>query len=227
MPHKGILPVDEKVRIVENYLAGKIGLRSTCRDMRIGLSTLKLWIRLYKIRGIEGLTPAAKSRKYSAELKVLAVKEYMAGEISPEGLCRKYDITHSAIVRRWIKKYNFHKEFRTPNSGSGIYMVKGRTVTQEERIEIVSYCISNGKDYGKAIEKYQVSYQQIYSWVQKYEKSGVEGLVDKRGKRKPLDEMNEVERLRAEIKLLEAEKKQKDMEIDILKKLQEVERRRG
>jgi len=39
--------------------------------------------------------------------------------------------------------------------------------------------------------------------------------------------MTEVERLRAELKVLEAEKKQKEMEIEILKKVQEVERRRG
>jgi len=39
--------------------------------------------------------------------------------------------------------------------------------------------------------------------------------------------MTEVERLRAELKILEAKNKQKEMEIEILKKVQEVERRRG
>lgn len=36
--------------------------------------------------------------------------------------------------------------------------------------------------------------------------------------------MTDVERLRAELKILEAENKQKEMEIEILKKVQEVER---
>jgi transposase len=106
-------------------------------------------------------------------------------------------------------------------------MTKGRTTTLDERIEIVSYCISVGKDYGAAIEKYGVSYQQIYSWVIKYEENGIDGLIDKRGKRKPIDEINEVERLRAELKMLKAENKRKDMEIAVLKKVQEIERRRG
>ena len=106
-------------------------------------------------------------------------------------------------------------------------MTKGRVTTLDERIEIISYCIENGKDYGKAVEKYHVYYQQIYNWVKKYEESGVNGLIDRRGKRKPLEEMTDVERLRAELKILEAENKQKEMEIEILKKVQEVERRRG
>lgn len=110
MPQKGRLPVEEKVRIVEDYLAGKIGLRSTCRTMGIGQSTLKLWIRLYETRGVDGLTPSAKERKYSAELKETVVKEYIAGGISLEGLCRKYDITHSQIVRKWLNREKSHRE---------------------------------------------------------------------------------------------------------------------
>lgn len=77
------------------------------------------------------------------------------------------------------------------------------------------------------IEKYGVSYPQLYSWLRKYEEKGVEGLIDKRGKRKLLEEMPEVERLRAENKLLKVENRQKEMEIAVLKKLQEIERRRG
>lgn len=46
------------------------------------------------------------------------------------------------------------------------------------------------------------------NWVKKYEESGVNGLIDRRGKRKPLEEMTDVERLRAELKILEAENKQ-------------------
>ncbi len=63
MPHKGRLPVEEKVRIVKDYLAGKKGLRPICRPMGIGQSTLKLWIREYETRGMNSLTPTAKERK--------------------------------------------------------------------------------------------------------------------------------------------------------------------
>ena len=63
-------------------------------------------------------------------------------------------------------------------------MTKGRKTTQEERAQIVAFCIEHGKDYALTMETYQVSYQQVYSWVRKYEASGVDGLVDRRGKLK-------------------------------------------
>ena len=46
-------------------------------------------------------------------------------------------------------------------------------------------------DYAKTAEKYQVSYQQVYQWTRKYQSNGVEGLIDKRGKRKPEAEMSD------------------------------------
>ena len=106
-------------------------------------------------------------------------------------------------------------------------MTKGRKTTFDERIEIVQYCISHTHNYAETAEKFNISYQQARNYTLKYEKSGVEGLRDKRGKRKSPDEMNELEKLRAEIKLLRAEKERAEMEISFLKKLEEIERRRS
>lgn len=105
-------------------------------------------------------------------------------------------------------------------------MTKGRKTTYEERVEIVKYCIENGIDFAKTSEKYQISYQQIYQWVRKYQADGVEGLIDKRGKRKPESEMSELEKLRAQNKLLQAEKRKAELEIAFLKKLDQIKRRR-
>ena len=70
-----------------------------------------------------------------------------------------------------------------------------------------------------------MSYQQIYAWVRKYEEHGVAGLSVKRGKRKAISEMTELERLRAENRLLQAQIKDKELEVALLKKLKELERR--
>ena len=101
-------------------------------------------------------------------------------------------------------------------------MTKGRKTTQEERTQIVAFCIEHGKDYALTVETYQVSYQQIYSWVRKYESSGVNGLVDRRGRAKAEDELTEVERLQQENRILQAKLKDKEMEIALLKKLREL-----
>jgi transposase len=162
-----------------------------------------------------------------SEFKGKVVREYLQGGISLSALCTKYDITSHSIVQQWIKRYNCHREFRSPNSGGGIYMVKGRKTTLEERIEIVQDCILTGRDYGQAIEKYKVSYQQVYTWVGKYEENGVGGLSDRRGKRKDGSAMTDVEKLRIELKLTQAKLKRAEIENDLLKKVEEKERRRG
>lgn len=106
-------------------------------------------------------------------------------------------------------------------------MTKGRKTTFEERVEIVQYCTAHDRNYAKTAEQYQISYQQARSYTVKYEAGGVEALRDNRGKRKNPDEMSEVEKLRAEVKILRTEKERAEMEASFLKKLGEIERRRG
>ena len=166
---------------------------------------------------------ARKRKKYSPEVKVQVVEEYKAGKGSLRSICKKYGIKDHKTLREWISCYNGQKIFRTRSGARGeIFMTKGRKTTQEERAQIVAFCIEHGKDYGLTVETYKVSYQQIYSWVRKYEASGVDGLVDRRGKSKPEDELTEAERLRQENRMLQAMLKEKEMEIALLKKLREL-----
>ena len=99
-------------------------------------------------------------------------------------------------------------------------MDKGRKTTFEERIEIVQYCIAHNHNYAETAEKYQVSYQQARNYTVKYEAGGIDALKDNCGKRKNPDELSELERLRAEVKLLKAQKERAEMEESFLKKLE-------
>lgn len=164
-----------------------------------------------------------KNRKYTAETKMQAVEAYKRGEGSLWNICHKYGIKDEKSLREWIMWYNGHKEFRKPSMAKGeIYMTKGRKTTQEERAEIVAFCIEHGRNYGLTVETYKVSYQQIYSWVHKYDEKGIQGLTDRRGKAKPENELTEADRLRQENKILQARIKDQEMEIAILKKLREL-----
>ena len=88
--------------------------------------------------------------------------------------------------------------------------------------KIVAFCIEHNKDYGLTVETYSVSYQQVYAWVRKYEEGGVDKLKDNRGRTKPVEEMTEVEKLKAEMKILEAKNRQLEIENAFIKKLQEL-----
>ena len=96
-------------------------------------------------------------------------------------------------------------------------MTKGRKTKFEERVEIVQYCIAHDRNYVETAKQYQVSYQQARSYTVKYDAGGVEVLRDNRGKRKNHDEMSELEKLRAEVKILRAEKQCAEMEASFLK----------
>ena len=105
-------------------------------------------------------------------------------------------------------------------------MKQGRNTTQEERIAIARDCIANGKNYGEMALKYQVSYQQIRTWTLRFEELGEAGLEDRRGKRKrDQAPRSELERLQIENEQLKHRLYLAEMERDLLKKLEEIERR--
>lgn len=105
-------------------------------------------------------------------------------------------------------------------------MKQGRETTQEERIQIVKECIASGKNYGEMALKYKVSYQQVRSWTLRFEELGEAGLEDRRGKRKR-DQTPRTELEQAQIKIEQLERKLylAQAEVDLLKKVKEVERR--
>ena len=216
---------EEIIKAVERYKRGETSQKAEAKKQGVSHQTFQDWIRRYETFGSDGFGNTG-NRQYPSALKESAVKAYLNGEGSHAEICKKYGISSRGVLQKWIKVYNGHRELRPSRGrGSDIYMTKGKTTTYEERIEIVSYCIEHGNDYTAAIEKYGVSYQQIYSWVRKYNEKGAEGLVDKRGKRKPESEMTEVEKLKAENRLLEARNRRLETENAVLKKLEELERR--
>ena len=214
---------EEKITAIREYLSGKGSYERIAKKYEIGTTTLKEMVAAYELQGAEVLKNTHKNKRYSKELKIQAVRDYLSGEGSQIEICKKHKIKNRTQLRDWIIWYNGHKEFKERSSAKGeIYMTKGRKTTFEERVEIVAYCIEHGKDYGLTIETYKVSYQQIYSWVKKYEEKGVEGLTDRRGKAKPENELTDADRLRQENKILQAKIKDQEMEIALLKKLREL-----
>lgn len=104
-------------------------------------------------------------------------------------------------------------------------MNRGRKTTYEERLEIVQYCLDNDNNYQESAELYQVSYQQVYSWVRKYNEGGEKALHDRRGKVKEEAKLTEVDRLKFEVRKLQKVNNRLELENKFLKKLEELEKR--
>lgn len=225
MPEKGKLTAEEKVRLVESYLSGKIGSCEAGRQAGVDHKTVGRWVSRYKTEGPAGFLPQEYDRAYSKETKLSAVMDYLAGKGAMQDICEKYGIRDTRQLRHWLKVYNRHEDFRIRTGGSR--MTKGRDTTAEERIEVVKACIANGNDYGGIALKYQVSYQQVYTWTRKYREMGEAGLEDRRGHRAgTLPSRTPEEELRGRIAQLEREKYDLEMENALLKKVKELERRR-
>lgn len=225
MPHKVKATPVVKTDACQQYLAGALSIADISKALHVDQKSVSEWITLYRAEGKEGLTPQGRNRVYPAELKLAAVMDYLSGEGSLQCVCEKYKIRGSRQLRHWLKQYNEHDEFKLRSGGSRI-MLKARKMTHSERVEIVEYCLAHDMNYGEAALKYQVSYQQVYQWTKKYLEMGNAGLEDRRGHRAgTLPGRTPQEELQAEVAQLKHKNWMLQMEVDVLKKLKELERR--
>ena len=226
MPHKQKVQAEEKVRIVRECLGHKISISEATRIAGVDFETVKLWINKYENEGVEGFLRKGQ-KVYSTETKTAAVIEYQRGGGSLQTICKKYGIRSTMQLRNWIKVYNAHENFsRITHSGGGSYMKQGRDTTKGERLAIVKECLASGKNYGEMALKYKVSYQQVRTWTLRFEEMGEAGLEDRRGKRKKdQTPRTELEAAQIEIERLKHQLYMAEMERDLLKKLDEIERR--
>ena len=224
MSRRKTITPEEKIQIAQDCIEGRISQTEAARRLGIDRTSIRSWIIKYEAEGSLGLTQAEKNRVYSEELKLQAVLEYLGGEGSLREICKKYKIRSKRQLIDWIKVYNSGRDFKKMSGGSR--MKSTRKTTQEERVRIAKECIEYGDNYGEIAIKYQVSYQNVYSWVKKYKELGEAGLEDRRGQRTAQQEpRTEEERLRIEVAQLKHELYMTKMERDLLKKLEEIERR--
>ncbi len=211
-----------KIALVKKYLSGEGSYATLAKTYSIDRRTLRDWVRKYQEHGEYGFSCGGGNRHYSKEFKVKCVESVLSGEGSVDDIVAKYNISDRSVLRSWIKCYNANMELKNYEPKREVYMAEARRkTTLEERREIVDYCISHNNDYKGAASKYDVSYSQVYSWVRKYLKNGVEGLEDKRGHHKSDDEVDELERLRRENLRLKRQLKERDMLCELLKKVKE------
>lgn len=216
----------EKLAILALYKDGHHSIADITAKFSVDPGTIRDWKRRYEVNGEDGLEEALPWKRYSKGLKLSTVNDYLSGHDSLNKIIQKYNISSTAVLRKWIKKYNSHRELNDTGKGMTNSMTSRRKTTLEERIQIVNYCIQHQKNYQLTAEIYEVSYQQVYQWVKKFEANGEEALQDKRGRKKEEYELTAEEKFKLEMKRLERENERLRVENAFLKKLEELERRR-
>ena len=224
MSRKAKFMPEQKEQAVIDYLKGTKSRVQICEELGISSRTIQDWALIYNRHGIAGFSKKTRNRSYSKEFKRKVVEEYIRGDGSSIDLGIKYDIS-SGLLRSWVRMYNANRELRDYYPKQEVYMAEARRkTTLEERKEIVDYCINHNRNYKDTAVKFDVSYSQVYSWVKKYDSDGVDGLTDRRGHHKTDGEVDELERLRRENLRLKRQLEEKDMVVELLKKVKEFER---
>ena len=211
---------------VEEYLSGQRSVHEIATGNGIGENTLRYWIKKYEEQGAVAFAKKIGNAKYSKEFKIQCVEAVIRGEGSIDDIVAKHKISDRRLLWSWIKKYNANMELKDYDPKREVYMAEARRkTTPEERKEIVEYCINHGKDYKNTAALYSVSYSQVYTWVKKYLADGEAGLADRRGHHKTDEEVDELERLRRENLRLKRQLEERNMLVELLKKVKEFEGR--
>ena len=171
---------EEKVSLVEEYLAGRLRMREAARRAGVGHSTMESWISRYRSEGISALEENGNrsKRKYSEDFKRQVAEEYLSGQGSSMAIAEKYHLRSGNLVLDWVKAYH---ERNSKRERGGTIMRNDHTI--EERLEAVLACLEGGRTLQEVAQAHQVAVQTLRSWVKKYQELGPAGLEDRRGKR--------------------------------------------
>jgi len=214
-----------KLLAIKQYQAGTKSISDIANELGIWGVPIRQWIRNYESMGDQAFDDRVRNQAYTKELKTEIISAYLEGKGSYTELAKRYRIPSESVIIGWVSKYNRHNEIKAYDPKGYVYMAKTRKVNFEEKLEIIKWTIEHEHQYKLAAEKFKTSYSQVYSWVKRYETEGEERLRDNRGKRKPIEHLTELEKLKREVELLRRNNERLEMEAEVIKKFQEIERR--
>ena len=216
-----------RLSIVKRYLDGEGSTVTLAKEINTTNNVVCNWVKKYQAFGESAFDTSHTNASYTKSFKELVVLDYLNGGGSYNDLAIKYHIPSSSPIKNWVKMYNSHIELKDYiPGGEDIYMTKSRKVNKEERIEIVKYCLEHDLDYKTTAKVFETTYANVFNWVKKYKEKGEDGLGDRRGHHKADEEVDEMTLLKRQLKQKEYELEMALLEVRMLKKLDEIERRR-
>ena len=178
----------------------------------------------------------SRKGKIEIEEKIKIVCECLEGELSQTQAAKIVGVHHETI-REWIARYQAEGSLGLSNIEQ-----HNRVYSKELKLRAVEAYLSGEGSILEICKKYQIrSKRQLRDWikvynsgkdfnkhkmVKKFSELGEAGLEDRRGQRTAQQKpRTEEEELRIKVAQLEHELYMTRMERDLLKKLEEVERR--
>ncbi len=225
MGRKSKYSKDTKLLAIHQYQNGLKSKSELANELDCHLKSVDQWIRNYESIGESAFNDKPRNQAYSLALKFNIINAYLNGEGSYRDIASKYQLPSHQMIIKWVSKYNRHNEIKAYDPKGYVYMAKTRKVSYEEKLEIIRWTMEHDYAYKLAAEKYETSYAQIYNWIKKYKADGEESLQDNRGKRKPEEQLTEIEKLKREVELLRRKNERLEIEAEVIKKFQEIERR--
>ena len=177
MHDKEQIDPERKLAAVKEYLAGDISLNKVSTKYGVNRSSFMKWLSNYRQFGEDGLRHREKNQRYPEDLKRRAVETYLTGYLTEDEVYERYGIRCRNQLQFWLKVYNSHKEFWRPGGRRmNSVVTKKESVNRNRQLEVVTYCLNHSNDYSKTAVKYGVTYQQVYSWVNRYRAAGSDEL---------------------------------------------------
>ena len=117
--------------------------------------------------------------KYTKEFKIKLVLEYLSGEIGgARKVADKYNIPKSTL-ELWINQYKFG------GFNNLTKKLKNNKFTSEFKLSVIQYRQINNTSLRETSEHFNlVNGSMVYRWEKAYQKHGLSGLEDNRGRPK-------------------------------------------
>ncbi len=93
-----------KLAAVQEYCAGKAGLRDVAHRHDVDFSCLRQWVAAYQIHGVAGLQEK-KRQRYSDEFKLTVLKRMHDERLSLRQTAALFDIRQFGIIGLWQRYY--------------------------------------------------------------------------------------------------------------------------
>ncbi|NMA85277.1 MAG: transposase [Epulopiscium sp.] len=161
MGRKSKYSKEVKIRACIDYEKGNVSFSDIAREIGTAKEVVHRWYLKYKEHGASVFEPLNKERSYSRKSKLLIIEEYTSGKYSQSDLAAKYNIS-TGLISNWVNKWYNGMEIEDYDPKGGVYTMKSRKTTFEERLEIVKWVIENDMSYKNAADKYSITYALVY-----------------------------------------------------------------